>query len=101
MIYKYIAPSPALQEFVRDYLLAHFVFDKNQPIPFKPYSPKPEQAIAFLPRSNLTMLNLLNGQIQRAPSVSICGQQLSRYNLYLRDEYLMLRVNFHPGDHYR
>ena len=61
MIYKYIAPSPVLQEFVRDYLIAHFIFDKEQHIPFKPYSPKPEQTITFLPKGNLRITNPLNG----------------------------------------
>ena len=101
MIYKHIAPGPALQEFVSDYLIAHFVFDKNQPIPIKSFSPKPEQAISFLPKGNLVMRNLLNGQTQTAPSASICGQQISRYNFYITSEYLMVRVNFHPGALYR
>jgi hypothetical protein len=77
MIYQYIAPSPFLQEFVRDYLIAHFVFDKDQEIPFKPYSPKPEQTITFLPKGKLTIRNPLSGETQEAPSISICGQQVS------------------------
>lgn len=101
MIYRYIAPSPALQEFVRDYLIAHFTFDKSQDIPFKPYSPKPEQTITFLPKGHLTISNPLTGETQLAPAVSICGQQVSRYNFYLSSEYLMLRVHFHPGALYR
>jgi AraC-like DNA-binding protein len=101
MIYQYIAPSPFLQEFVRDYLIAHFVFDKDQEIPFKPYSPKPEQTITFLPKGKLTIRNPLSGETQEAPSISICGQQVSRYNFYLTSEYFMLRVHFHPGAFYR
>jgi AraC-like DNA-binding protein len=101
MIYQYIAPSPVLQEFVRDYLIAHFVFDKNRDIPFKPYSPKPEQTITFLPRGKLTVNNPLTGETQAAPGISICGQQVSRYNFYLAPEYLMFRVHFHPGALYR
>jgi AraC-like DNA-binding protein len=101
MIYQYIAPSPALQEFVRDYLIAHFTFNKDQNIPFKPYSPKPEQTITFLPKGKLTIDNPLTGETQIAPVVSICGQQVSRYNFYLTSEYLMLRVHFHPGALYR
>ncbi len=101
MIYQYIAPGPTLREFVRDYLVAHFVFDKNQPIPFKPYSPKPEQTITFLAKGNLTIINPLSGKTQKAPAASICGQQVSRYNFYLTPEYLMLRVHFHPGALYR
>ena len=86
MIYKYIAPGLALQEFVRDYLVAHFVFDKDQDIPFKPYSPKPEQTITFLPKGNLTITNPITGQSHIAPVASICGQQVSRYNFYLSSE---------------
>lgn len=101
MIYQYIAASPALQEFVRDYLIAHFVFDKGQDIPFKPYSPKPEQTITFLPKGGLTISNPLTGETHKAPAISISGQQVSRYNFYLSSEYQMLRVHFHPGALYR
>lgn len=54
MIYQYIAPSPALGEFIRDYLLAHFVFDNTGAVPLKPYSPKPEQTLTFLIRGKLS-----------------------------------------------
>ena len=101
MIYQYIAPNSLLQEYVRDYLVAHFIFDKNQDIPFKPYSPKPEQTLTFLPRGSLTIKNPLTNETQLAPSISICGQQVSRFNFYLSCEYLMLRVHFHPGALYR
>jgi AraC-like DNA-binding protein len=101
MIYRYIAPSPILQEFVRDYLIAHFTFDKDQVIPFKPYSPKPEHTITFLPKGNLTINNPLTGETLTAPVTSICGQQVSRYNFHLTSEYLMLRVHFHPGALFR
>lgn len=101
MIYRYITPGPPLHGFVRDYLIAHFVFDKQESIPFKPYSPKPEQTITFLPKGNLTISNPLTGDTLLAPPVSICGQQVSRYNFHLTSEYLMLRVHFHPGALYR
>ena len=101
MIYQYIAPNSLLQEYVRDYLVAHFIFDKNHDIPFKPYSPKPEQTLTFLPRGSLTIKNPVTNETQQAPSISICGQQVSRYNFYLSSEYLMLRVHFRPGALYR
>jgi AraC-like DNA-binding protein len=101
MIYQYIAAGPALQEFVRDYLVAHFVFNKDEPIPYKPYSPKPEQTITFLPKGNLTIVNPLDGHVQNTSPASICGQQVSRYNFHISAEYLMVRVHFHPGALYR
>lgn len=101
MIYQYIAPSPVLREFVRDYLIAHFIFDKDQAIPFKPYSPKPEQTLTFLPKGTLTIADPLQGEKLAAPVVSVCGQQVSRYNFYLSSEYKMVRIHFHPGALFR
>jgi AraC-like DNA-binding protein len=101
MIYQYVAPGVEVREFVRDYLIAHFVFNKEQPIPFKRFSPRPEQALTFLTKGYLNIVNLKTGQTHKSPSVSICGQQTSRYNYYLPAEYLMLRINFHPGALYR
>ena len=43
----------------------------------------------------------MTGETRIAPLISICGQQVSRYNFYLTSEYLMLRVHFHPGALYR
>jgi AraC-like DNA-binding protein len=101
MIYKYIEPSCFLRDFVRDYLVAHFVFEENQPIPVKPYSPKPEQGINFFPKGFVTISDEITGQFSKAPKVSIFGQQVTRYNFHLTQEYLMLRVHFHPGALFR
>jgi AraC-like DNA-binding protein len=101
MIYRNIAPAPVLQEYVRDYLIAHFVFEDHQPIPVKAFAPRTEQAITFLPRGYLTIHSLQNGKIEIAPSASICGQQLCRYNFHLTKEYMMFRINFRPGVLYR
>lgn len=100
MIYRYITPHPYLKSFIRDYLIAHFVFNKNEPLPFKPYAPKPEQGITFFPRGFVSLEDH-SGTLIKAPRVSIFGQQVSRYNFHLTQEYLMLRVHFHPGALYR
>ena len=101
MIYQYIAPHPSLREFVRDFLIADFEFDKNEPVPFKAFSPRPELAITFLPNSKLTRVNLSNGESHASPSASICGQQITRYNFHIPHNFQMIRVNFHPGALYR
>lgn len=101
MVYQYVQPSPALREFVKDYLVAHFVFDKKGTIPFKPYAPKPEQGITFFPRGYVSIADPNHTRISRAPKVSLFGQQVSRYNFHLTPEYLMLRVHFRPGALYR
>ncbi len=101
MLYKYIIPSPILREIVRDYLVAHFIFGVNEPIPIKPYAPKPEQGITFFPKGFVSISNQNNSTLIKAPNVSLFGQQVSRYNFHLTPKYLMFRVHFHPGALYR
>lgn len=101
MIYKYIRPGFILQDFVRDYLVAHLIFEKDEPIPFKAYAPKPEQGITFFIKGFVTIVDETVGQVVKAPGVSVFGQQVSRYNFYLTQEYLILRVHFLPGALFR
>jgi AraC-like DNA-binding protein len=101
MIFSSIAPSPALQDFVRDYLIAHFRFDPGRPIPHKRYAPKPEQGITFFVRGRPAIADPLTGDAREAPAVAIFGQQMKRCDVHLAPEFLMFRVHFHPGALFR
>lgn len=101
MRFSYIPPSPLLEGWVRDYLIAHFRFGQETRAPLKPYAPKPEQGITFFVRGRPSMVNLRTGEKQRAPSVAIFGQQVARCDVHLRSEFLMLRVHFQPGALFR
>jgi hypothetical protein len=71
MVFSHIAPRPALRDFVRDYLIAHFRFDREKPTVLKPYAPKPEQGITFFVRGRPKSVNPLTGEVQTATRVSI------------------------------
>jgi AraC-like DNA-binding protein len=101
MVFSCIAPSPDLRGLVRDYLVAHFLFDPARPIPHKRYAPKPEQGITFFVRGRPTIVDPLTGEVQVAPPVAIFGQQMKRCNVHLAPEFLMLRVHFQPGALFR
>ena len=101
MIFSHIAPKPALRDFVRDYLIAHFRFDHEKPTALKPYAPKPEQGITFFVKGRPTSVNPLTGEVQTASPVSIFGQQHQRCDVRLTSEFLMLRVHFQPGALFR
>lgn len=101
MIFSTIAPSPRLQDFVRDYLIAHFRFDPEKPIPHKRYAPKPEQGITFFVRGRPIMVDVLTGEVRQAPPVAIFGQQMKRCDVHLAHEFLMFRVHFQPGALFR
>ena len=101
MIFSHIAPRPALRDFVRDYLIAHFRFDHEKPTALKPYAPKPEQGITFFVKGRPQSLNPRTGEVQTASPVSIFGQQHQRCDVHLTSEFLMLRVHFQPGALFR
>ena len=65
MIFSHITPKPALRDFVRGYLIAHFRFDHEQPPALKPYAPKPEQGITFFVKGRPKSVNPLTGKFKR------------------------------------
>jgi hypothetical protein len=101
MIFSHITPKPALRDFVRDYLIAHFRFAHDQPPALKPYAPKPEQGISFFVKGRPKSVNPLTGEVQTASPVTIFGQQHQRFDVHLTSEFLMLRVHFQPGALFR
>jgi AraC-like DNA-binding protein len=101
MMFSYIAPSQPLKATVRDYLIAHFLFDRETSIPLKAYAAKPEQGITFFVRGRPGMVSPITGEFHRAPLVSLFGQQVARFNVHLQPEFLMVRVHFQPGALFR
>ncbi|MDF2774050.1 MAG: hypothetical protein K0S86_3547 [Geminicoccaceae bacterium] len=101
MVFSHVASRPALREFVREYLIAHFRFDHQKPAALKPYAPKPEQGLTFFVRGRPTAVNPLTGHVQTASPVTIFGQQHQRWDVHLTSEFLMLRVRFQPGALFR
>jgi AraC-like DNA-binding protein len=101
MNFSYIRPSPVLQDVIRDYLIAHFRFDRRTRPPLKPYAPKPEQGLTFFARGRPSMVNVLTGEARTAPRASLFGQQVTRCDVRLAPEFLMFRVHFRAGALFR
>ncbi|MEJ7683361.1 MAG: helix-turn-helix domain-containing protein [Segetibacter sp.] len=97
MIFKLLSPSPALSQYVRNYQLIHFVFTGATEKPVKPYPPRPEQCMIFYPRDPLTLEYQTTQQKVLQPRSIISGQVVSRQNLHIGDDYIVLKVIFYPG----
>lgn len=97
MIFKLIAPSPALSQYVRFYQLIHFVFASNIEKPVKPYPPRPEQCLIFYPRDPLTIEYQATQQKIVQPRSIVSGQVVTRQNLHIGNDYIVLKVIFYPG----
>jgi hypothetical protein len=78
-----------------------FQGERETPRLIKYYPPCPEQCLTFNPRATLTSINQRTGQVNHRTANYLSGQQVSRFNLHLPDDYLMLKVVFQPGAMYQ
>lgn len=102
MIYQRIPPQPALQAFVKEYLLMHFVYDPAKLPLVKPFPPLPEHGIEFFPKGLVTSVYPQTGEVKKEPRNTIFGQQISRVNFVMpAEDYVVFRVIFHTGGLFR
>lgn len=97
MIFKVIQPSAHLQAFVKEYLLLQFVFDKNAPVPVKPFPANPQQCLVFYLRGAVTAFDPTSGTSKIFPKIAINGCITSRLDFNLSHDYSLLSICFHPG----
>lgn len=98
------AAHPALQSFVRYYHIIHIQLDLKTPreqLPVKPYPPSTEQCLYFYPFDLPHSIKTGNENPERAISGMVVGQALSRMNITINPNYLMLKVSFQPGSLFR
>lgn len=100
MIYQELLPGPALQPFVRNYLLVHL---HDVVFPVKPYPTRIEQALVFFARGHISCYDPLTNTSTKIASNALFGQQVSRLNFhtFMEPDFLMLMVIFQPGAMYR
>ncbi len=101
MILKDFLPHPALRDFVRCYRIVHLKFDPNDPPPHKPYTPRPEQCLAFYPfdREKVNFSDS-NKSVANVP-VALIGQALSVTNRFIQGHFMVVQVLFQPGGLFR
>lgn len=102
MINQRILPHPALQDFVKEYMLFHFVFSPAMPTFIQALPPLPEHGLEFLPKGLATAINQQTGASSRETPCVIFGQPISRINFVMpTEDYLVIRVIFQPGGLFR
>ena len=102
MVYQRILPQPALQTFVKEYLLFHAVYDPAKPTLVKTLPPLPEHGLEFLPDGLATSINQQTGEQSQETEYVIFGQPVCRINFVMPpQDYLVIRVIFQPGGLFR
>ena len=101
MILKDFLPNPALRAFVRCYRIVHLIFDSHDPPPFKPYTPRPEQCLAFYPYDRERVDFTARSQSVANIPVALVGQALSVTNRHIHGHFMVVQILFQPGALYR
>lgn len=101
MLLKDFLPQYGLQEFVKCYRIVHFKFNKNEAPPPKPYTPRPENCLAFYP-FDTERVEYADGskKIFNVP-VALVGQHSTVTNRFIGCEFLVIQIIFQPGALYR
>jgi AraC-like DNA-binding protein len=101
MLLKDFLPPPNMQAFVRSYRIVHFRFEAHELPPAKPYTPRPENCLAFYPFDREIVTYAEGGKtIQHVP-IALVGQHLSVTHRFVGQHFLALQIIFQPGALYR
>ena len=101
MLLRDYLPSRGLETYIRCYRIVHFNFDKNQTPPSKPYTPRPENCLAFYPKDT-ERIEYADGKkhVQNLP-IALIGQHLGVTNRFIGHEFLVVQIIFQAGALYR
>lgn len=101
MLLKDFLPGPGVSEFVRCYRIVHFKFEKDQVIPAKPYTPRPENCLAFYPHDTERIVYADSGKQAQHLPVALIGQHLGVTHRFIGPDFLVIQIIFQPGALYR
>ncbi len=101
MILKDFLPHPSLRAFVRCYRLVHLNFEGQAPPPFKPYTPRPEQCLAFYPHDRERVDFTQRTDSAANIPVALVGQSLSVTNRFVHGNFMVVQILFQPGGLFR
>ena len=101
MVLKDFLPNELLRAYVRCYRIVHMRFEHDNPPPFKPYTPRPEQCLAFYPYDREKVDLTTQNKTVTNVSVALIGQALSVTNRYIHGNFMVIQILFQPGALYR
>jgi AraC-like DNA-binding protein len=94
-------PHSALLQFISKIVLVHYRLGTDQPKPVNPFPPQPEHCLYFYPYDTISSYNYATQLIQQAPRSMLAGPKLSRVDLTMGYDMLVIQVVFQPGGMYR
>lgn len=101
MFFRTYPPAPALRGLVQAYLINHVQTDPKTVLLPSPFPPAAEQTLFFYPRDPVSRFHHRTGQVAYQPSSMLVGPQLSRVDLTMGQDHLVIVVFFQPAGLHR
>ena len=101
MFIRFYSPAPELRGIVRAYMINHVQLGADELLPTFPFPPAAEQTLFFYPRDLMIRFSHRTGKTESQPSSIIVGPQVSRVNITMGRNHLVIAVFFEPGGLHR
>lgn len=101
MILRIFKPCPGLQHFVNSIMINRFQLESTQPKPTIPFPPQPEHRLYFYPYNRIVSRHYANNSLTSLPHSILVGPQLSRVDLTMGYDMLVIMIGFQPGGLHR
>lgn len=101
MINRIYAPHPALSSFIKGYQIVHVQTPAGSPLQTHPFPPHALQTLLFYPRDSMDVFYHRTGQTITAPGCISIGPSVSRVDLTMGRDHLIVATFFEPGGLHR
>ncbi|MVM28457.1 helix-turn-helix domain-containing protein [Spirosoma sp. HMF4905] len=101
MVNRIYAPHPALASFIKGYQIVHIQRPAGAPIVAHPFPPHAVQNLSFYPRDSMDVFYHRTGQTITAPDCISIGPYISRVDLMMGKDHLIVATFFEPGGLHR
>ena len=94
-------PHPALQHFISKIMLIRYQLDTDAPRVTNPFPPQPDNCLFFYPYDSVCCHNYSKGNMEELSKSILVGPQLSRVDLSMGYNMLVIMISFQPGGMHR
>lgn len=101
MIFRLFRPCPELKHFVSRIMISRFQLNPSQLVPTSPFPPQPEHCLYFYPYNRVICRHYASNSTDTVPHSILVGPQLSRVDLTMGHDMLVIMVGFQPGAMHR
>lgn len=96
-VFSFLQPQTALKSLIRQHQIIRFSFGARDPVPVKPYWPRPACAIAFYPRDREWISGLDRTLPWQKPRSAVIGQPTGLTWRQVGRDYLVYQIELQPG----